>query len=1328
MRVPLFASFALASLVSCAPPAEKGTGPVDGTPALVDFTSESVTLGGVEMQGPVSVLVRDARGAVISASSVTWTSDDPGIVDVSGNGATGTLVARRPGSTIIRAKAGSAGSQIPVKVLSVRGVAITQPAVSLRAGANATVSATVDAEDGAIRTVKWSSDNSAIVTVSSQGVLTGVSMGTTTVRAIATGNPQASATVPITVTAARAVLMSPQSMTLWVGDSDALRGDPEVDFPQSRDLMWTSANPTIASVSASGVVTALSVGTTKIRATSVADARIQGEADLRVLPARVVAISPVTSTVNIGTSRTLVPNVTIEPGLSTAVTWRSTDPSIVSVSNAGVVTGVSLGTVSITAVSVADTMRRGNATVTVTPVIRGVTVSPATMTLNAGETDEVVANVNAEGTLPRTVTWRSANPTVATVSAAGDVTGVAAGATTITALSTVDTTKRASLTVTVRPAPIIGITPRQATFAMGDQRTFSALVNVEPGQSSAVIWRSSNSSVASVSQSGVVTGVSLGAATITVVSVEDTLRRASAAVTIAPIVRSISVTPATNDMFIAQTRQLQATVVADEGLSQAVLWRSSDPTIATVNSSGVITSVSIGNATITALAVADTSKKATSAVSITSRPVTITVAPAAISVPVAGISQLNALVTGDPGISLAATWTTSSSAVATVSAQGLVTGIAQGTATITARSQADPTKTATATVTVGGRLATSWTAGRASGALYEDVLSIVNLGASAAFAVNAVGDIFRWNGSTWTLSTTGSNFGTQFTAVHGTSSSNVIAVGTGGIAARFDGSTWTPMSTGTTKALLDVFIDGSGSGYASGAGGTVLKLSGSTWSAMNTGSTEALNSVWAGGGTVVAVGTGGEVLRWANGVWTTQSVPTAESLYGVSGTSATNVVAVGAIGTVLRFNGTSWSRVNSSTDSDLYSVDGSAANGGRMYIGSDNGLMQLDGTTLTATSTPYKPRIFSVAVDASGTALVGGQRGAVFRGTSGSFSTLSLSPDLLDVWSTSATNAWAVGEFGFIYRNSGAGWVRQTTPTTVTLNTVWAASATDAFAGGENGTVLRWNGSAWTTLSLPSTSSVYAIWGSSASNVFAVTAAGQVFRFDGSSWTLSTSTNVALWAVYGSGPSEVYVSGESGRVMRFNGSTWSTFSSSSVGTLGGLWASSASNIMAVGSDASGVNGLAYRYDGSSWLPQNVGTNRVLMSVWGVNGNDVYVTGELGTLLHFNGSSWSTMSSGTSDLLWSVTGAPGGSGGAFAVGYNSTIVAGSGSAGMSAAMMRMTSRNDLEPSAQARATQRDASPLPNGAARRIRKRMREDAAVVGSRTGLELLKYGRRSDR
>lgn len=1321
---------ALVCLAGCAAPAD-GTGTTGpggpSTAALVDFTTPSVTMGGLGLQETVSVLVRDARGAIIPSAPVTWTSDNPGIVSVSGNSSTAALVSVSPGTARIRANAGTAASEVTVRVLAIRTVSIQQASVSIRTGDTQLLTAVVAGDAGALQSVRWTTDNPAIATVGAQGMVTGVSVGTTLIKAAAVGDPSITSSVVVTVTAARGVIVSPAVMTLWVGDADTLSAVPDVEGGQPRTVQWTSENPAVATVSAIGAVTAVGTGTATIVATSTIDPRIKGTSEVRVLPARTVSISPVTSTVSIGGSRTLVASVNIETGLSTAVTWRSSDASIATVSGTGLVTGVSLGTVNIIAVSVADTVRRFSATLTVTPSVNSITVSPTEMSLFPSERERATATVDVQGSLPRTVTWRSANTTIASVNASGDITGVAAGQTIIRAISTADTTKRAEIAVTVLPAPVLAVSPGQATMASGESRTFTALVNVAEGVDPGVMWRTNNSTVISVSQTGVVTAVGIGNATVTAVSVADTTRRANAIVAVVPTVRSLTLAQSAVNLFLGQAQQLNATIATDAGVSQTLIWRSSNTAAASVSGSGLVTAVAAGQTTITVLSSADTTKRATAAVTVSSRPLTITLSHGDFGLNVNGTQQISALVTADPGVGTGLAWSSSNSSVATVNSAGLVTAISQGTAQIIATSVADPSKSARLMVTVATRLASSWSASRASGMLYEDVLSIAGFNASSAFAVNTVGDIFRWNGSAWSVSARGALYNTSFTAVHGNTATNIIAVGTNGVIARFDGSSWTTMSSGTSRTLLDVFVESASTAYAVGSEGTILKLTGASWATMTSGTTESLHGVWSTGTTAVAVGANGEVLRLIAGVWAQQSSGTAETLYGVAGTSATNITAVGAFGTIVRFNGTTWSDVSSGgNSSDFYGIDGTTANGGRMYIASDGGLLQLDGTTLSAVTTPYQPRVFATSVEATGAAWTSGQRGAVFRGSGASFSTINLAPDLLDVWSTSETNAWAVGEFGFVYRWNGTAWTRQTTPTTATLNSVWGTSASEAFAGGENGVMLRWNGSSWTSMSLPVASNVYAIWGSSGNNVFAVTSGGHVLRYNGTAWSIATSVSDPLWAVYGVSSTEVYASGEQGRVLRFNGSTWTTMAPATSGILAGFWATGLNSIVSVGAEAGGSNGIAYRYDGSSWLMQSTGTTRVLTSVWGPAGTDLYATGENGTLLRFNGSSWTAMGSGTTELLWSVTGSPTGSGGAFAVGYNATILTGSGS-GLLVASMRAgaAAQGDLEPSAQARRESRGVGAVPSGAARKSRAgRSGATGASRSTRTGIAAMKFGR----
>ncbi|MBX9856393.1 MAG: Ig-like domain-containing protein [Gemmatimonadaceae bacterium] len=1286
--------------VSLADSTRRGTATVNITGAVrdLDVSPSAVSL----FLGDSATLVASVSADPGIPTTTIWRSSNPSVASVSDEG---TVSALRVGTAIVTALAAADTSKRATALITVRYapvVTVSPGSALLQPGGTRQFAATVQADAGVSTAVTWSSSNPAVAVVSSSGLVTAQSMGTALITATSVADDSRRATATVTVApAVRDVMISPAILTIAPQATEFLTatvlGDPGVPT----GIIWRSANPSVASVAANGAVTGVSLGSTTITALSVADTTKRATASVTVRVPPQVSVNPATVALDLGQTVDIVATVTAGAGVSTAVTWRSSNPSIASVNSNGRATAVGFGTTLVTAISVADTTRRASTTVTVVPRVQSVSVSPATVSVSPGASATLSAVVAADPGAVTAVIWRSSNASVASVSPNGVVTGIANGSATITALSVVDTTKRGTASVDVVNGVVVQVSPSTATLRVNEQRVLTATVQAEVGQSTAVTWRSSNPSVASVSGGGVVSGVAVGSAVITAVSAQDTTRRASATITVEPRVLSVNLNPASASLSSGGTQQFTATVVADPGANTAVTWRSSQPAIASVSSSGLVTAMSAGSAIITAVSVGDTTRQATATVTVSS-PVSVSVSPSTASITAGQSVQLTPTVNAPSGQSTGVTYVSSNPGVASVNFSGLVSGIGQGSAVITVRSVADTSRTATAAITVSAaptRLAVSWSSSRISGALFEDVVSVKVVDASNAWAVNSQGNVYRWNGSNWSLTASGSTYSTQFLSVSASSTSNVVAVGTGGRIVRFNGSSWSTQTSGTSNTLNAVWMESGTVGFAVGASGTALRWNGSNWTASSTGITEALNAVWSTGGQAWAVGDGGEVVRWNGSAWARQNTPTNQTLFGVSGSSSSNVVAVGSSGTLLRFNGSTWQNVNSGNSADFYGVAGSAANGGRQFIASDVGLLQLDGNSVSPVSTPYAPRLYGVSVDGSGNAWTSGQRGSVMRFTGSSWETINQAPDLIDVWTTAANNAWAVGEFGAVYRWNGSSWTRQSTPTTAALNTVWAASSSDAFAGGDNGTMLRWNGSSWSSMAFPGSGNVYALWGTAANNVYATTSAGQVLRFNGSSWSVVTTAAQALWAVHGSSANDVFATGENGTALRFNGTSWSPVSAPTTGTLAGVFATG-SGALAVGASAAGSSGLAFGFSGS-WSAQSPGTAAVLTSVWGPSSTDVYATGASGTILRWNGSSWSAMSSGSSDLLWSVSGAPSGSGGGFAVGYNGTVASATSGAGfMAAARLGEGARGSLEPMAGARLVR---GPLPTGEDRANRRR-------------------------
>ena len=255
------------------------------------------------------------------------------------------------------------------------------------------------------------------------------------------------------------------------------------------------------------------------------------------------------------------------------------------------------GTVAVLTVSMAQTIP-----------VTGVSVSPTTLSLETGQTGNLTATVSPSNATNKSVTWSSSNTNVATVSTSGVVTAKAAGTATITA-TTADGGKTATCAVTVTAATVpvtgVSVTPTTLTLEAGLTGTLYATVTPSNATDKSVTWSSSNTNVATVSSSGVVTAKAAGTATITVTT-KDGGKTATCALTVTPatvLPSSVSVSPTTLTLLVDKTSTLSATVLPTDATDKTVAWSSADPTIAVVSTSGVVTARKAGKTTIKATTV-----------------------------------------------------------------------------------------------------------------------------------------------------------------------------------------------------------------------------------------------------------------------------------------------------------------------------------------------------------------------------------------------------------------------------------------------------------------------------------------------------------------------------------------------------------------------------------------------------------------------------------------------------------------------------------------------------------------------------------------------------
>jgi uncharacterized protein YjdB len=408
------------------------------------------------------------------------------------------------------------------------------------------------------------------------------------------------------------VVVAPGSVSITAGQTAALavtlKDANGLTLPLTgRVVAWSSSNLPVATVSATGVVTAVSPGAATITATSEGKLASTTVTVSRV-PVGTVAVAPV-GTLRVGQTATLSATVKDANGslvTDRAVVWSSDNFAIASVSQNGVVTAVSVGTATITATSEG---KSGNTVVTITPVpVGSVAVSSIAGPLRVGQTATLAATVKNTDGVPvtdRVVTWASSNQAVATVSSAGLVTAVGPGSATITATS--EGQSGSTEVVVLAPVASVALQPASVTLELGGTRTLTATMTSADGSvltGRSVTYESDNNGIVSVSSTGavaaLVTGVGYGTATITATSEGKT---ATTKVVVQPTVAFVFMSPIIQVVTRGTTVQLSA-IALDASNHQVfgrdVVWTSSDTAVATVSADGLLTTRKTGTVTITA--------------------------------------------------------------------------------------------------------------------------------------------------------------------------------------------------------------------------------------------------------------------------------------------------------------------------------------------------------------------------------------------------------------------------------------------------------------------------------------------------------------------------------------------------------------------------------------------------------------------------------------------------------------------------------------------------------------------------------------------------------
>lgn len=538
------------------------------------------------------------------------------------------------------------------------------------------------------RTISWESSNTSICTVDSNGLVKAIGHGNAVILAKTIDGSGLTAMTNVYVKQpVEKVILNTNEITVRKGAEFWLNATCLPESADNKICSWTSSNEEVCKVEQDGKVTAVGSGTCNIVVTN----DDTGISDFCV----VTVTQPVTGlTLNsdyqlmwVGAKYAIIPNVLPVDADNKKVTYQSSDETVATVDEDGIVTALKGGNCVI--IVTTDEMHlKASVTIEVKEYVSSIKLSENEKFMNVGSTGTLKATVGSDTATNKAVVWSSSNNAVATV-VDGKVFAYSVGNAVITATAADGSgVSDTCLVKVVKPVESITIEPSEVRILVGDYYKLKATVSPADATVKDLRWESSNDAIATVDSDGEVVGVAVGKCKITAYSTDGNEVKGSCSVYVSPVVKisSLKVNSSEITMLVGKTRKLQA-FVTPTNHTESVDWYSTDTSIVSVDSNGNITTVGPGIADVVVYG------------GITNIQSTCRVHSLALSKTSINMGQydwFDLAVDGSQGYSVS--WRTSNPRVATVDNTGHVVARMRGTTTITATVD---NKTLTCVVNVG---------------------------------------------------------------------------------------------------------------------------------------------------------------------------------------------------------------------------------------------------------------------------------------------------------------------------------------------------------------------------------------------------------------------------------------------------------------------------------------------------------------------------------------------------------------------------------------------------------------------------------------------------
>lgn len=650
--------------------------------------------------------------------SVTWYSDNKAVAEVSDTGyvtlkglGTATITCRSVTNPNVTATCAVAVRQ------AVTGIELDRTS-ELRTNADMSdrkLSATVSPANAYNKALNWSSSNENVATVSADGTVSMKGVGTTEITCASVSNPNITATFRLQIIqAVREILLNKKAVTLYSDEKNPVQLTQTI-LPAdagNKAVTWETSNPAVVTVTDKGLVSVVAAGEAVVTCRSVSNPDVTAECRFTILQAvtgidlNITSINTTSDEINL---TYLKPTIHPANAYNKAVTWESSDPKVATVTSDGIVALKGVGEATITCRSVSTPYITETCRVTIVQAVTGLTLSEKSIVRYSNNKDgiQLHATLEAAELSDREVRWTTSNASVATVSNSGIVYPKGVGTAVITCTSVSNPDASDECLVTIRQSVTnISLNKTEITCYSDDLGSVQLIASTSPASAANkdLLWTSSDLAVATVSEEGLVTLIGPGTAVISCSSVSDPEISATRAITVYQAVTSLALNMDRVMRYTSEsaTVQLDAYALPSYAYNRDVAWESSNHSVATVTSNGLVNLLEAGEATITCTSVSRPDLSAVCRIAVIQAVTSVTLDRQAISLyndETAGI-QLNATILPENAVNKDLVWSSSNPSVVQVSDQGEISISGTGIAVITCRALSNPFASASCRIEV----------------------------------------------------------------------------------------------------------------------------------------------------------------------------------------------------------------------------------------------------------------------------------------------------------------------------------------------------------------------------------------------------------------------------------------------------------------------------------------------------------------------------------------------------------------------------------------------------------------------------------------------------